>query len=244
VLGFIAIVGVFTNIGMIGYTSTALSAALPLSLGGIFEINESNKALYLVGLEHLVFTMQICVLFLLPDCPEQLALQRARINWRKKAIVEHAKSEPGKSIMVDGNLNVRPAPVQWDDEAIPERFWKEKGWDSSFHEPRRGNELIKMIKAGEHKVAEEQKLKDSELVARRLEQAKLEQTSIRRHKLEMASRRSPVKIKVGGCEGSELGGSSSRLYAVPYEPSEIGGSQAQRQRLLGQRPVMSDDLRA
>ena len=45
VLTFIAVVGVFTNIGIIGYTSSALSSALPLSFFGLFEVGFPNEVL-------------------------------------------------------------------------------------------------------------------------------------------------------------------------------------------------------
>jgi hypothetical protein len=244
VLIAIGIIGVFTNIGMIGYTSTAFSAALPLSVFGLFEVNESNKALYLILLEHLVLVVQYITLNVLPDYPEQLALTRARANWRKKATVELSKSEAGKSIQVDGSMNVRPAPVDWDDDAIPERFWKERGWDDGTHEPRRHNELAKLLKAGEYKGGEEQRQKEAEAKAWRLEQAKLEQASVRLHKLEMASRRSPVKI-MGSGSGPEAGSVSSRLYAIPYEATEPVSST--RRPLLATRErhaTFSDDLHA
>lgn len=243
VLTFIAVVGVFTNIGIIGYTSSALSSALPLSFFGLFEVNDSNKALFLVALEHMILTTQFVVMNVVPDRPEQLSLLRARTNWRKKATIELAKAELGKPVVVDGNLAVHPPPVPWVDEAIPERFWKERGWDvEGFYEPRRGNELAKLLKAGEHKQAEEQRLRESERSAGRLEQARLEHASLRLHKLEMASRRTPVKIKGVG----DVGGSvTSRVYAMPYEPVDLAGSQSQR--LLGSQQnalVLSDDLNA
>ena len=170
----IAVFGALTNVGLIGYTSTAFSAALPFRFLGLFEINESNKIGCLFLLEHALLASMYILLTFLPDYPQPLAMHRAKAKWRQAATVKLAEAGD-KPIVVDGQEQAHPRPVDWDDDTIPERFWKERGWgESNFFEPRRPMEMAKLLKAGEHK--QNEALRKQELAARMqlLEQAKWE----------------------------------------------------------------------
>lgn len=151
VLTAIGVIGTFTNLCLIGYTSTAFSAALPVSLGGGVTINEGNKAIFLFLTEHVLLLLQLYVMYALPDYPEGLAITRARLNWRRKATVALAMSG-GQPIVVDGHERVKKPPVEWDDHAIPSRFWMEDS-DLCLREPRRGREWARVVSAGETKLS-------------------------------------------------------------------------------------------
>lgn len=169
VLVAIGLVATLTNLGLIGYTSTAFSSLLPFSLLGV-QIDEGNKALFLIGCEHLVFAAQLVVLYALPDSSEALAVSRARSNWRRKAALALAASG-GKPIVVDGNEAVKPPPVDWDDDAVPERFWQEHS-DAALVEPRQGREWARLVKAGEYKASEGAAERQREANAQRLVQGR------------------------------------------------------------------------
>jgi hypothetical protein len=100
--------------------------------------------------EHLLLLTQFLVLYVLPDTPDALAITRAKAHWRRRATVALASSG-GKPVVVDGTHAVKPQPMAWDDEALPDRFWNEG--DEALHEPRQGREWARVLKAGEYKAA-------------------------------------------------------------------------------------------
>lgn len=153
ILVSLGVVGVFTNIGLVGLTSSYLSSALPFTLPLLgVEIDRGNKAAFLFACEHLVLAAQYVVFQMMPDEPPGLPATRARLNWRRRATVELAKREYSSSrpIVIDGSERVLPAPVEWDDHAIPDRFWREPP-EGAYVEPRQGREWAKLVKAGEYK---------------------------------------------------------------------------------------------
>ena len=64
-----------------------------------------------------------------------------------------------------------PPRVDWDDDAIPERFWLEDG-SAAIQEPRLGREWARLVKAGEVKRDEEAEARLRESRAVRLAAAK------------------------------------------------------------------------
>jgi hypothetical protein len=102
VLRVLAVLGVLTNVGLVGVTATTLKRLLPFKLLGIIEINESNKLMFLIVVEHLLLLAQFCVVTMIPDVPEDLAIETAYQQWRAKA-----PREPPP-----------PPPAQWDDDAL------------------------------------------------------------------------------------------------------------------------------
>ena len=102
VLRVLAALGVLTNVGLVGVTDTTLKRLLPFKLLGLLEINESNKLMFLIVIEHLLLLAQFCVVTMIPDVPEDLAVETASQQWRAKA-----PREPPP-----------PPPAQWDDDAL------------------------------------------------------------------------------------------------------------------------------
>mgnify|MGYP000846242841 CR=1 FL=1 len=102
VLRVLAALGVLTNVGLVGVTDTTLKRLLPFKLLGLIEINESNKLMFLIVVEHLLLLAQFYVVTMIPDMPEDLAVETASQQWRAKA-----PREPPP-----------PPPAQWDDDAL------------------------------------------------------------------------------------------------------------------------------
>lgn len=152
VLQAIGVVGVFTNMGLIGYTTTWLSASLPMRVLGFIEVTVETKATFLFLCEHVILAVQLITWYAIPDLPEIVAKVRARFNWRKKATIELAKSV-GKPVVIDGTAAVRTPYIEWDDDVIPDRFWKD-GAEVLVMEPRQGREWAKLVKAGEYMSSE------------------------------------------------------------------------------------------
>ena len=210
VLLALGVMGVFTNVGLIGYTSTAFSAALPMRIAGSLQITEANKVrrpaaaaaaaaaractpvpagtprastctrvhplmrawrtcprgtaaqvVFLLLLEHALLAAQYLILVMLPDRPEELAKGRAKQRWRKRAAVELHKSG-GRPLVVDGSRAsvVRPPPCGWDDEEVPDRFWRDA--NGLYVEPRQVREMARLLRAGEWR-AEQQAIERAKL---------------------------------------------------------------------------------
>ena len=102
-------------------------------------------------------------------------MARAKANWRRTATVAIAErsgnAKEERPIVVDGTNTVRVLPVEWHDDAVPERFWKERS-DAYLLEPRQGREWAKLIKAGEMKEEERHQQALNESSAQRLAMAK------------------------------------------------------------------------
>jgi hypothetical protein len=98
----LAVLGVLTNVGLVGVTDTTLKRIIPFNFLGFIEINESNKLMFLIVVEHLLLLAQFCVVTMIPDMPEDLAVETASQQWRAKA-----PREPPP-----------PPPAQWDDDAL------------------------------------------------------------------------------------------------------------------------------
>jgi hypothetical protein len=106
VLRLLAALGVLTNLGLINVTETTLERILPFHFLGLIEVNESNKFLFLIVLEHLLLLAQYCVMTFIPDVPEDLAIEMARRQWRSKA-----PREPSP-----------PPPENWDDGELIRKY--------------------------------------------------------------------------------------------------------------------------
>jgi hypothetical protein len=102
VLRMLAALGVLTNLGLAGMTDTTLKRILPFHFLGLIEVNESNKVLFLVVLEHLLLLTQYCVLTIIPDVPEDIAIESAR--QQKFAKLPDEKPPPPEE--------------EWDDDAL------------------------------------------------------------------------------------------------------------------------------
>ena len=102
VLRVLAVLGVLTNVGLVGVTDTTLKRIIPFNFLGFIEINESNKLMFLIVVEHLLLLAQFYVVTMIPDMPEDLAVETASQQWRAKA-----PREPPP-----------PPPAQWDDDAL------------------------------------------------------------------------------------------------------------------------------
>ena len=102
VLRMLAALGVLTNLGLAGITDTTLKRILPFHFLGLIEINESNKVLFLVVLEHLLLLTQYCVLTIIPDVPEDIAIESAR----QQKIAKLPDEDPP------------PPEEEWDDDAL------------------------------------------------------------------------------------------------------------------------------
>ena len=102
VLRMLAALGVLTNLGLAGMTDTTLKRILPFHFLGLIEVNESNKVLFLVVLEHLLLLTQYCVLTIIPDVPEDIAIESAR---QQKFAKLHGEDPP-------------PPEEEWDDDAL------------------------------------------------------------------------------------------------------------------------------
>lgn len=166
VLWFLCVVGVFTNMGIIGLTSSSFALSLPMNILGL-EINDDNKLFYLFLFEHSMLGAQYIILNVLPDVPPALAIARAKVTWRKRATLEvfKAGSTGSKPMVVEGIAKpVRAPHIEWDDDAIPERFWHDAR--GQYVEPKQVREWTKLLKAGEwiaeQKIAE--KAKEANLV--------------------------------------------------------------------------------
>lgn len=106
VLRLLSILGVLTNLGLVGITQSTLKRMLPFHFLYLVEINEENKIIFLIVLEHLLLLAQYVVVQAIPDIPEDLAVETALQQWRATA---HRQPDP-------------PPPEHWDDEALLEQF--------------------------------------------------------------------------------------------------------------------------
>ena len=136
VLAVMGIVSIFTNMGLIGFTSTVFSGALPISVFGIFEINADNQVFFLFVCEHLMLGIHYVISALLPDVTTEVAIARANILWRKRATLEvfHSASQglDGRPRVLEGeSVLSRPPRLEWDDAAIPAWFSR----DAAEEEP-------------------------------------------------------------------------------------------------------------
>ena len=105
VLRMLAALGVLTNLGLAGITDTTLKRILPFHFLGLIEINESNKVLFLVVLEHLLLLTQYCVLTIIPDVPEDIAIESAKQQKFAKFAKLPREDPP-------------PPKEEWDDDAL------------------------------------------------------------------------------------------------------------------------------
>jgi hypothetical protein len=99
-------VGVLTNLGLVAITTTTLKTLLPFTFLGLFEVNESNRTLFFVAIEHLLLLAQFVVVVAIPDTPEDLSVERALLMWR---VAAPRQPDP-------------PPPVDGDDNSILAKF--------------------------------------------------------------------------------------------------------------------------
>mmetsp|Transcript_78992 Transcript_78992/g.157038 ORF Transcript_78992/g.157038 Transcript_78992/m.157038 type:complete len:593 (-) Transcript_78992:220-1998(-) len=85
VLWTLAAIGVLTNLGLVGITETIVTRLLPFRFLWLVEINEGNRLLFLIVLEHCALFAQFLVVVLIPDTPEDVSVDRALQNWRALA---------------------------------------------------------------------------------------------------------------------------------------------------------------
>ena len=181
VLVILGVMSIFTNMGLIGVTTTTFSAALPINFLGL-QITHDNKVLFLFIFEHIMLGAQYFIYAWVPDLTREMEIARATILWRKRATLEVWKAaqnpdivEQTKPLVVEGvDAQPRPPRVEWDDDAIPERFIHDaKGL---YVEPCRPAEWSRMLKAGEWLAEEKavEKAKEENLRLYRAEAAALE----------------------------------------------------------------------
>ena len=73
VLWTLGAVGVLTNLGLVGTTETVIIRMLPFRFLWLVEVNESNRLLFLIVIEHLLLIAQLLVVLLIPGVNRCLA---------------------------------------------------------------------------------------------------------------------------------------------------------------------------
>jgi len=96
VLWLISVIGVLTNMALIGFTSTYFHSLLPFHILG-FEVTTTNKTVFLFVCEHLILLGQVIVSDVLPDTPVDTSIQRSIVKWRAKAALAAKEGRPPKA---------------------------------------------------------------------------------------------------------------------------------------------------
>jgi hypothetical protein len=74
---FMTLVAVLTNAGVSCFTSKGF-------VGGF---NATQKLLAFVAFEHLVFSAKLCIMFVMPDEPEEVRIQVQRMDWLCRKLI-------------------------------------------------------------------------------------------------------------------------------------------------------------
>mmetsp|Transcript_84755 Transcript_84755/g.169282 ORF Transcript_84755/g.169282 Transcript_84755/m.169282 type:complete len:737 (-) Transcript_84755:133-2343(-) len=113
---------VVTNVGIIGYTSTIFTSALPIQVFGVEIVPEDRKLSALIVIIVAIITLRAIINCYVPDYPVGVAKQRALEAWRARVEVERIKKAGGaaaeKDFVIFGNGKVGKPKQQWDDKSL------------------------------------------------------------------------------------------------------------------------------
>lgn len=76
VLRALAVIGVFTNMGLIGFTSVQFQKLLPFTFLGL-KVTHDSRAVFMFLVEHIILGLQLLTMHAVPDYPHDVVIGRA-----------------------------------------------------------------------------------------------------------------------------------------------------------------------
>lgn len=110
-LQLLGVVGVFTNVGIVATTSARFHSWLPFTVLGC-RVDETNKVLFLVLVEHVILLVTFAISAALSDQDELMIIERARQQFQTRAALNVLR---GKAVVQQEG---------WDDAKIPLMYWR------------------------------------------------------------------------------------------------------------------------